>query len=150
MVTKPNLTSNTRNILLAIGNRYRLDDGVAWRVLELLGSLPDVEVRQTLQLMPEMAVDFAAAGCVVFVDADVQPGEARLERITSAGAGRAAMGHAVAPAELVAIAEKLFGFSGEAWLCRVPGEEFSDGVGLTARAEQSAQAAAKLLLRFFA
>lgn len=95
-------------------------------------------------------MDFAAAGCVIFVDADVQPGDARIEEINSASAGRAAMGHAVGPAELVAIAEKLFGFNGKAWLCRVPGEDFGDGVGLSERAELSAQSATALLLRFFA
>ena len=81
MVLKSNLTSETKNILLAVGNRYRRDDGAACRVLELLGPLPDVEARQTLQLMPEMAIDFASARFVVFVDADIQPVLMRLLQV---------------------------------------------------------------------
>jgi hypothetical protein len=35
--------------------------------------------------------------------------------------------------------------SGEAWLCRIPGEDFGDGQGLSPIAEGNARAAAMLL-----
>jgi hydrogenase maturation protease len=135
-------------LIIAIGNTLRRDDGAAHRVVELLGEIPGARILTCHQLMPEMAEDIAAAARVVFVDADVEPGPARLEPLAETGAWSALGGHSVGPAEVVALASKLYGFQGEAWLCRVPGEDFGDGTGLSAAAEGNARQAAGLLREY--
>jgi len=130
--------------LVAVGNPLRRDDGAAHRVLELLGELPGVASRAVLQLSPEMAADIAGARITVFIDADAQPGEPRLEPVETPRAP-AAWPHSLAPAELVAIAERLYGFRGAAWLCRVPGADFAIGDGLDPQTEGNARVAAALI-----
>ena len=136
-------------ILFAIGNPFRRDDGAAGRVVELLGPVDGVTVHQIMQLAPELACDMAAARAVVFLDAALGPGPARLERIHGGAASRAPIGHAISPEEVVALAESLFGFSGAAWICPVPGDDFADGEGLSETAEANARVASELLLRYF-
>jgi hydrogenase maturation protease len=129
-------------VLIAIGNTLRRDDGAAHRVLDLLGAVEGIRCHQ---LTPEMAEEIAGAERVVFIDADIEPGEARIEPLDEGSAIGRSPTHFVHPAELVALARQLFGFQGKAWLCHVPGEDFSDGEDLSPVAEASATAAAKLL-----
>jgi len=132
-------------LLIAIGNTLRRDDGAAHRVLELVGPAPGMRAVNCHQLTPEVAEDVAGADQVVFIDADLRPGEARLE-VLEAGAGWNALGgHALRPWEVLALAVKLFGFGGKAWLCHVPGVDFEEGEGLSSTAERNALAAADLL-----
>jgi len=130
-------------VWIAIGNTLRRDDGAAHRVLDLVGAVGGIRCHQ---LTPEMAELIAGADRVVFIDADLDPGPARLERLDEGAARGRSLAHFVEPAELVALARQLFGFRGEAWLCRVPGEDFSDGSGLSPLAEANAAAAPGLLL----
>lgn len=130
-------------VLIAVGNMLRRDDGVACRVLELLKVPDGVVVRSCHQLAPEMAEDIAAADAVIIIDADVAPGEPRLEVIEDLPASP--LTHVVRPTELVALSRRLFSFRGKAWLCRVPGHDFGQGEGLSAEAESNARIAAGLL-----
>ena len=134
-------------ILIAIGNSLRSDDGAAHRVLELLGPMAGVLTRDVVQLTPEMAEEIAEAETVVFIDADTQPGEARLAPLDADPQARSPLGHAMTPHELVLLSQKLYGFRGRAFLCHVPGADFSAGESLTPAAEANAKAAAELLLR---
>jgi hydrogenase maturation protease len=127
---------------IAIGNTLRRDDGAAHRVLDLLGAVEGIRCHQ---LTPEMAEEISTAEKVVFIDADINPGEARIEPLDDGSAMGRSPTHFVNPAELVALARQLFGFAGKAWLCHVPGEDFSDGEGLSPVAEAHAKAAATLL-----
>lgn len=136
-------------LLIAIGNVFRRDDGAARRVLELLGPLPGARTVEVMQLSPEMAEDIAAAGRVVFIDADVNPGPARLEPAGSPSASRSPLAHALHPEEALEYARRLYGFKGEAWICRVPGTDFSTGEGLSAEAETNAREAAGLIRKLF-
>jgi len=134
-----------RAILIAVGNALRRDDGAAHRVLQLLGPLPNVVVRDVMQLTPEMAEDIAAAEVVVVIDADVRPGETFLRPLQAEPQARTPVGHAMRPEEVVALAENLYGFRGRAYVCHVPGRDFSEGESLTPEAEANARAAAQLL-----
>ena len=132
-------------LLVAIGNTLRRDDGAAHRVLELLELPAGVQAICCHQLTPEMSEEIAAADTVVFIDADVNPGTAQLEPL-ELGAGLNPLGgHFLRPEELLAIAQRLFAFRGEAWLCHVPGEDFGDGAGLSPVAEANAREAAQLI-----
>lgn len=130
-------------LLYAIGNPQRRDDGVARRVAELLA--PGAwTLHATLELLPEMAPDIAAAARVIFIDADFLPGEARLEPL-HATCCPGLLSHGLRPCDLLSLTRKLYGFQGEAWLCRVPGNDFSPGEGLSPLAEGNAVRAAALL-----
>ncbi len=132
-------------ILIAVGNEFRRDDGVARRVLELLGPRPGSTTLRVPQLAPELAEQIAGFERVVFIDADLEPGGVRLERLSAAEARAAQFGHSMQPAEIVALAAALYGFSGAAYLCRVPGVDFSNGSELTPEAQANALLAVDLL-----
>lgn len=135
-------------ILIAVGNTLRRDDGVAHRVLELLEPPAGVVTLACHQLTPELAEEIAPADTVIIIDADVAPGEPRLEKVEEHPDNP--LTHVVRPAELVELSRRLFSFRGNAWLCRVPGIDFGQGEGLSAEAEANARAAADLLRRFLA
>ena len=93
-------------------------------------------------LLPELAMEIAQAPRVVFVDADVRVRHVTLERLAHEDA-RAA-GHAWSPESLVVLARGL-GFSGDAWVCRIPVLACGHGEGLTEEAERAAEEAATML-----
>jgi hydrogenase maturation protease len=130
--------------MIAIGNTLRRDDGVAHRVLDLLGEMPAIRTLRIAQLTPEIAAEFASPDDVVFIDADVQAGEVTMEAIR-AGKGRMLLGHSASIAEVVAFARTLFDFQGGVYLCRVPGVDFGTGEGLSPEAERNARSAARRL-----
>jgi Ni,Fe-hydrogenase maturation factor len=132
-------------LLIAIGNSLRHDDGVAHRVLELLGPLPGTITKSCLQLSPEMATELSLADTVVFIDADINPGLPSLELLTRETSCAFTLTHGMRPCDLVAIARRLYAFTGIAYLCRVPGVDFSEGQVLSERAESNARMAAELL-----
>lgn len=131
-------------LVVGIGNTLRGDDGVAARVLELLARHPSkqLNLRPMLSLLPELAVDIARHGRVIFVDADVRVENVTLERLE--GESHAGL-HSFAPSTLVAFARDL-GFRGDAWVCRLPVEAMEAGAPLSVRATAAAQEAANLLL----
>jgi hydrogenase maturation protease len=134
-------------LLVAIGNTLRRDDGAAHRVLELLGPDTGYETLACHQLLPEMAEDMAAADLVIFIDADLGAGPSRLEPLQAGISSNPLGGHFLRPEELVALSNRLFNFKGSAWLCRVPGEDFGDGQGLSRLAEENCRRAAHILLK---
>ena len=127
-------------LYVAIGNPLRGDDGVAHRVLALLE--PGAAKLGVHQLTPELAWEVARAEAVVFIDADVSAMEPRLEPVGEPHASL--LGHAMTPEEVVYLARGLYGFTGEAFVCRVPAEQF-EGRGLSAEAEGNARVCAELI-----
>lgn len=90
--------------------------------------------------------EIARAPTVVFVDADVETRTARLERLTAKAQPAAPITHTMTPNQLIMLAERRYGFRAEAYLCRVPAEDFAAGGGLTHVAEAGARAAAQKIL----
>ena len=89
-------------LFIAIGNLYRRDDGVAHKVLELLRAPSAlVTTRSLLQLTPEVAEDLARFDRVIFIDADVEPGEPSLTLVEANAQTRSRLGHAMGPEEVV-------------------------------------------------
>ncbi|MCP5110968.1 MAG: hypothetical protein GY953_09050, partial [bacterium] len=103
------------------------------------------ETITAIQATPELAERISRAGRVIFIDADTEPGEPRLEELTPPVAGPSPIGHAISAAETVELARRLFGFEGKAWICRVPATDFTPGAPLTSAAESHARRAAALL-----
>jgi len=134
-------------LLIAMGNPLRRDDGVAHRVVQLLGPLEDTVVHSCIQLTPEVAEDIAQASTVVFVDADATPGPPMVELLAQETDSSSPLSHSVSPYTLVELARRLYGFHGAAYVCRIPGADFSEGEGLTPETEAGARLAAELLRR---
>jgi hydrogenase maturation protease len=130
---------------VAIGNTLRGDDGVAERVADLLEPRPGVKVRRMHQLTPELSDEVARAETVILVDADVEAREVYLDRIHAAP-GRGTVTHSMTPGELIAFAERLYGFHGTAYMCHIPVENFEPGEQLSALAAQGAEAAARRIM----
>jgi Ni,Fe-hydrogenase maturation factor len=123
-----------RAVLIVAGNPLRGDDGVAHQAAESLGS-SQFMVIPTQQLTPETAAELAGCDLAVFVDADIDVETVVLERAPE-GVGTPSLSHWMHPGMVVALARKLYGFTGEAWWCRIPARDFSAGrlVSDTARA----------------
>jgi hydrogenase maturation protease len=129
-----------RTLLIACGNPLRGDDGAASEVLRLLASTPDREMLAVQQLTPELAEEIARYDRVVFLDAAV---DANLTiGPLSAPVPWLPLTHVSNPMEIVALSRTLFGFTGEALLCRIPARDFLPGGNLSPYTLQFAQQAA--------
>jgi hydrogenase maturation protease len=136
-----------RTLLIACGNVLRRDDGIAHAVTRLLRPATDLAIRTVHQLSPELAEEIADFSQVIFVDADRAATYPRIA-LVSDGAGFPALTHASGPAAIVAFARAVYGFSGEAWMCRIPAPDLSHGEGLSPAAENFARKAAQRMERF--
>jgi len=130
----------TRTLLIACGNPLRRDDGLASEALRFLAQAPDRELRPVRQLTPELAEEAARFDRVVFLDADTSASRVTIEKLDVSM--RSALTHFTTPAEIVALARGLFGFAGEALLCRIPARDFSPGEAPNPNALRFAQQAA--------
>ncbi len=99
-------------LVLAWGNRARGDDALGPLFADRLRALalPGVEVLEEHQLMPEHALDLIGRESVLFVDASATatpPFECH--RVQAAPAGWGLTTHAMAPAALLAVFERVNG-----------------------------------------
>lgn len=131
-----------RSLIIAIGNRLRRDDGVAHYVLESLDSSADIDRESVQQLTPEMAEQIRLYDTVIFVDAHANAKYPLVQPVNRVFAPMP-LTHVASPAELVAVARALFGFSGHAYICRVPASDFSEGEGLSERSRSFVGQAAR-------
>jgi Ni,Fe-hydrogenase maturation factor len=131
-----------RTLFIASGNSLRGDDGVAHRVLELLGA--SAEARSVMQLTPELAAEIAGFDTVIFLDAAVGIQTVTMEDVPKPRAA-ATLTHVSRPAEIVALSTALFGFRGRALECRIPAADFAAAQQLSPVAERFANEAARLL-----
>lgn len=135
-------------LIVGIGNTLRGDDGIAARVLELLGGrvTAGVELKCVHSLLPELSADVASFEQVVFVDADVSVQCVSLAQVDEAE--RPGL-HAFSPATIVGYSRQL-GFRGEAYVCRLPVWSVGAGEGLSPDAAHLAELAAETLSQFVA
>lgn len=125
-------------LVIAMGNPLRRDDGAAHYVHVPRG----VYRHATTQLTPEVAQEVARYDTVVFMDADARLTELRIEPV---GSERpvSPLTHVLGPAEVVELARKLFGFSGDAYVCRIPACDLAEGEGLSPAAERFVEQATR-------
>lgn len=114
------------------------DEAVAHRVLELLGAEPNVYVHDVRALTPVLAEELGDADDVMFIDASHELGDPWVEPAKGASE----------PGEIVELARKRYSFRGNAYVCHVPGLDFTEGGRLTAYAESRARKAVSLVRRF--
>ena len=132
-------------LCIAAGNSLRGDDGAAHRVLQLLMPSSGAKLRAVQQLTPELAAEIAGMQTVIFLDADCAAAEPRVERVGLSAPGGTPLAHGMAPAEVVRLAERLYGFRGTAFVCHLPAADFDGGETLSPRAEAGARAAAGMI-----
>jgi hydrogenase maturation protease len=131
-------------LLIAIGNPWRRDDGAAVAAAALVEDC--CRTLAVRELTPELAAEIAGETTVVFVDADVRPGEVEIRKMAGdACLAPAPLTHSLGPEAVLALARALYGFEGSAWECAIPGEDFGEGEGLSAAAALHVERAAEML-----
>ena len=121
-----------RTIVIAIGNPLRGDDGLAHIVAD---RLENVAVRHVHQLTPELAAELVDFDRVIFVDADATVSNVRIEPVDQQHHSAAPFTHFAQPTEIVALAKALYGFAGEALLCRIPAKDFEPSIAVRSQPE---------------
>ncbi|HUK47989.1 MAG TPA: hydrogenase maturation protease [Terriglobales bacterium] len=129
-MTSRESTSGLNPILvIAYGNPLRNDDGVAWRVAELLRQkFPASQTICVHQLTPDLAQDVSQAAVVVFIDAEdtENPGRVRCQGI-SPKREEFSFSHHLTPSALLGLSETLYGSAPRATLVAISGENFDHG-----------------------
>ena len=125
-----------RTLIIGIGNPLRGDDGIGWDVASELSSelrRDDVQVLATHQLTPELSDWVSRADRVFFIDAarSGDPGTLRCQPVLPV-APPARLSHALSPATLLNMAERLYGRCPTAYLLTIAGDSFDSGESLSA------------------
>lgn len=120
---------NAPLLVLAAGNPARGDDGAGpWLAAQLADDAPaGVELIEDFQFQVEHALDLAGRRAVLFIDAAVAGG-VRLDPLVPAAAPPV-LSHALSPAQVLAVAQRLGQPLPAAWLLAVEGAHFGLGQG---------------------
>lgn len=138
----------TRNLIIAIGNVARGDDGVAHDVARrlLAAGLPaETRVMTAVGLDVAMSADVAEADRLLVVDAERRESPAVDVRPLAAGTA-AHSGHAIDGPGLLAVAHALYDATPDAAVVVVAAPEMGHGEGLSATAEAASAEAASVIL----
>lgn len=128
-------------LVIAVGNPARGDDGLGPALLERLADegLEGVELLLDFQLQVEHALDLVGRQAVLFVDAAradaAGPDGVMLARIAPA-ASFPALSHALSPAAVLQVAQRLGQPLPEAWQLAIEGASFGLGEGLSTVAQE--------------
>jgi len=130
-------------LVLGFGNPTRRDDGAGWEVIRRLEerNIPGLETRASQQLGLEILEEWDSFERVILVDAAPGPGETTLERVVAQSLTPSASTHHLKPETLLQLSQQLYGRSPELYVCRIPGEDFDFGEGLSLTAKTNVQAA---------
>jgi len=143
---------NKRILVIAYGNPYRNDDGVAHYIAESVQEwaneekISKITIITTYQLDIDMAEDISEADNVYFLDAhitDYSPNVV-IEKVEPKKTNGFTT-HVFTPSDLIALAEQLYGKSARGMLISVPGHNFDMGEELTNDTRKQADYAAKKL-----
>ncbi len=135
-----------RPLVIAFGNTLLGDDGVGPEVAKALAGRAGLDVHVVHQMVPELALDVAEAGLVVFVDASRADAEVRVLPLLPGGEVPTGS-HGLGPGGVLALAEALYGRCPPSYLVAVPGRSFELGEGLSGFARDRVPAAVRAVLR---
>jgi hydrogenase maturation protease len=101
-------------LVVGYGNVLRSDDGVGWRIGDILTDdvrVAGATILRCHQLTPELALDVSRASVVVLVDAQhgPEPGAFVVGRVAQVGEAATTWSHHLDPASLVGLAIQLYG-----------------------------------------
>jgi hydrogenase maturation protease len=122
-------------LIIGYGNELRGDDGLGPFVAKSIAAakLPGVEVKTAVQLLPELAADLAQTRLVVFVDASMKLAEPGIPvRLQATEDTFSWCTHRTDPRTLLALTQRIYGRTPEAWRLAISGRSFEHGVGLSA------------------
>jgi len=142
-----------KNILIiCIGNEIRSDDGVAIHLARELEKLkfPEIEVITTHQLIPELADTISQFDLVIFVDASVETNKnIKLIKIEkNENQSEISTFHSLSPETLVHLSEKIFNKNPEAYILKIPANNFEFGTELHPQTKQKMFEAIDTLINF--
>jgi hydrogenase maturation protease len=140
-----------RVLIVACGSPLRCDDGLAWRAVEELYRLhlsQDVEIIAQHQLTPELASPVSQVERVLFLDAAScgQPGELKCEPVLPLRAS-GAFTHDFSPANILGLAQELYGRAPQAFVISLNGECFDHGETISATVEAGLPTLVDLVVR---
>lgn len=147
-----------QTLIVGYGNTWMGDDGAGPAVVDRLARMDGIEAQQSagrlrlltfLQLLPELAIDFAAIERVVLIDAaiDRSPGVVSLRRVLPTSSAPS-LGHRWSPGALASLALSMQGRCARIGVYTIGGESFEPGRTLSPLVEQSvANLAARLASR---
>jgi hydrogenase maturation protease len=125
-------------LLIGYGNPARADDGLGHALAEEIESknFSDVTIEADYQLTIEDSAQVAEHNIVIFADASVNCGEPfSFEPLTARESGSFSS-HSVEPAEVMALAENLFGSKARGFILAIRGYEFDQfGAAMTEKAK---------------
>jgi hydrogenase maturation protease len=153
-------------LIVGVGNALRQDDGAGLALAEALRSALTergraTQIRQVQQLLPELAEEIGEIQPRILVIADCRQAaegknEAEVSRLdrpqepgASATGGAGLDSHHLTAQQLVAMAERLYGYAGGAWLATVPGEAFGHGQNMSLLTTEAIPRAVQTLLERF-
>ncbi len=115
-------------LVVAYGNPLRGDDGVGWQAAILLSRelKEQVQVLARHQLTPELAETLSEASRVIFIDAACEgpAGQVRCQKVEGTSGAAQPFTHHVAPADLLAAAQHLYGHAPAGYLITINGDSF--------------------------
>jgi len=123
-----------KTLVIGYGNDSRNDDGVGRYVVEQLAArkLPGVELETAHQLEVEMAETLTHFDRVFFIDAAIPEASAPVQRsVVTPTLQSHAVAHYLAPGDLLALSQTLYGRAPEAVLYSVRGHDFNFGTELS-------------------
>jgi hydrogenase maturation protease len=112
-----------RTLIIGYGNTLRRDDGVGYRVVEVVASwnLPHVDAISCHQLTPELAANLGACDRVIFVDAALPGTQSQVTIQGLAQPSKPGLNtHDCNPSELLSLAAILYGARPEAYQMLLP------------------------------
>ncbi len=120
-------------LVIGYGNDLRRDDGAGRVVAAAIDerALPGVTVRSVAQLTPELALEIAGRGRVVFVDADLGVTELTTRPVTAGKPTVGIMTHHGDPASLLSLVATVGPLPEEATVISIPARELGLGFELS-------------------
>lgn len=140
-------------LIVGYGNLLRGDDGVGPQVAMAVSAwqVPSVKALSVPQLLPELAVEMAAADYVIFVDACGKSEASTLclePIVTTPSDNPPALNHVCNPATLAALTHWLYGTYPQTWLLQIPTEHYDLGQALSETAKQGMDSALRTIEQF--
>ncbi len=149
------MSSEKRILIYGYGNPGRQDDGLGAAMISMVDNwleqnkLSGVETDTNYQLNIEDAASVAAYDKIIFVDASVEDIEAfSFTEVKPSDARVEFSMHAVSPAFVMDLCQKLYAHCPEAHLLHIRGEEWEFREELSAAARQNLQLAFRFLTQY--
>jgi len=142
-------------LIIGYGNRLRQDDGVGYRVAEILSARLDPEQARVLavhQLTPELVLELAAADVtrVLFVDACRDQHQPLVMEKLNQAAATGSCGHQMAPQLLLHMAQNLYQRTSRMWLLTLAAEQLEIGETFSQAASEACTSAVMMIESIFA